>query len=47
MRVDTLTAGNAINLVTATIGSTTRAVALVWRDAYGELPSRVIYFQML
>ena len=27
--------------------STARAVALVWRDAYGRLPERVIYFQYL
>lgn len=27
--------------------STARAVALVWRDAYGELPDRVIYYQLL
>jgi hypothetical protein len=27
--------------------STARAVALVWRDAYGELPDRVIYYQVL
>lgn len=47
LRVDTLASGNAQNLVKAQIGSTTRAVALVWRDAYGELPSRVVYFQML
>ena len=26
---------------------TSRAVALVWRDAYGELPDRVIYYQLL
>lgn len=27
--------------------STARAVALVWRDAYGELPDRVIYYQVM
>lgn len=27
--------------------STARAVALVWRDAYGELPDRIIYYQVL
>jgi hypothetical protein len=27
--------------------STARAVALVWRDAYGELPDRVVYYQVL
>ncbi len=27
--------------------SSARAVALVWRDAYGELPDRVIYYQLL
>lgn len=27
--------------------STARAVALVWRDAYGELPDRIIYWQYL
>lgn len=27
--------------------STARAVALIWRDAYGELPDRVIYYQLL
>ncbi len=27
--------------------STARAVALVWRDAYGELPDRVIYYQYI
>ncbi len=27
--------------------STARAVALVWRDAYGELPDRVVYYQLL
>ncbi len=27
--------------------SSARAVALVWRDAYNELPDRVIYYQML
>ncbi len=27
--------------------STARAVALVWRDAYGELPDRIIYYQYI
>lgn len=27
--------------------STARAVALVWRDAYGELPDRVVYYQFI
>ena len=27
--------------------STARAVALVWRDAYGELPDRVVYYQLI
>ncbi len=27
--------------------STARAVALIWRDAYGELPDRVIYYQYI
>lgn len=27
--------------------SSARAVALVWRDAYGELPDRVIYYQFI
>ena len=27
--------------------ATARAVALVWRDAYGELPDRLIYWQLL
>lgn len=27
--------------------SSARAVALVWRDAYGELPDRVVYYQLI
>ncbi|MEG1787922.1 MAG: hypothetical protein RR268_01705 [Kiritimatiellia bacterium] len=27
--------------------STARAVALIWRDAYGKLPDRIIYYQVL
>lgn len=47
MRVDTTAAASGNRLHEATPTSTTRAVALVWRDAYGEIPSRVIYFTLL
>jgi hypothetical protein len=43
LRVDATAAASEGRLHEATPTSTTRAVALVWRDAYGELPPRIIY----
>lgn len=47
MRVDTTASASKDRLHEATPTSTTRAIALVWRDAYGEIPSRVVYFTTL
>lgn len=50
MRADTIktsSSSTSRNLSEYRPQSTARAVALVWRDAYGQLPERVIYFQYL
>lgn len=48
LRADALAATSVgADLSQATPISIARAVALVWRDAYGELPDRVIYYQVL
>ena len=50
MRADTIktsSSSTSRNLSEYRPQSTARAVALVWRDAYGRLPERVIYFQYL
>ena len=47
LRADFIAYHSARTLASHKPLSTARAVALVWRDAYGELPDRVVYFQFL
>ncbi len=47
LRADSIKFDHNQSLAEHTPLSTARAVALVWRDAYGELPDRVIYYQYL
>ena len=47
LRADTIAYTSGRELGSFRPLSTARAVALVWRDAYGELPDRVIYYQVL
>lgn len=47
LRADTINYSSNRDLAAHKPQTTARAVALVWRDAYGELPDRVVYFQYL
>ena len=47
LRADTINYSSNRDLAGHKPQTTARAVALVWRDAYGELPDRVVYFQYL
>ena len=47
LRADALAYSSGRKLSEHSPLSTARAVALVWRDAYGELPDRLIYWQYL
>lgn len=46
MRAEAITVQPGQALRSARSVASGRAVALVWRDAYGRLPDRVVYFQM-
>ena len=47
LRADFIAYNSARELAAHKPLSTARAVALVWRDAYGELPDRVVYYQLI
>ena len=47
LRADAIAYQNTRELSTHKALSTACAVALVWRDAYGELPDRIIYYQLI
>lgn len=47
LRADSIAYNSSRDLSQHKTLATARAVALVWRDAYGELPDRVIYYQLL
>ena len=47
LRADAIAYNSARELSAHKPLSTARAVALVWRDAYGELPDRVVYYQFI